>query len=158
MERFWQCSIFVKNLAQLLILAVFTFAAQLVSAENIIYTAGEQNRYAAIDPETGEQKGIVQLKANNQVTFFYGSSIRLHGTYRISGRNAGGRALVDRISAQLSDTENTSLLVNTVRLEIAFGGVEAARIKNSSGVNISLKLWLNTAKEPRVMNSVLRRL
>ena len=141
-----------------ILLAVFTLTAELASAENVIYDSRGQNRYAAIDPNTGEQKGIIQLKANNQVTFFYGTSIRLNGTYKVHGRISQGRPVVDTITAQLSDTENTSLLVNTVKLEISFKSVEAEKIKNSSGVSVNLKLWLNTATQPRVMSSLLRRL
>ena len=148
----------MKNTLIFILLAAFTLVAELASAENIIYDTRGQNRYAAIDPDTGEQKGIVELKANNQVTFFYGSTIRLHGNYKVFGRTQQTRAIVDTITAQLLDSENTSILVNSVRLEIAFGGVESSRIRNSSGVRVSLKLWLNTAREPRVMNSILRRL
>lgn len=148
----------MKNTLIFILLAVFTLVAQLASAETVLYSPSGSNRYAAIDPNTGEQTGVIQLKANNQVTFFYGNTVRMHGNYKVFGRNLQNRAVVDTITAQLSDTENTSLLVNTVKLEISFNGVEADRIKNSSGVRVSLKMWLNTAREPRVMSSLLRRL
>lgn len=148
----------MKNTLIFILLAVFTLVAELASAENVLYSPSSSNRYAAIDPATGQQTGVIQLKANNQVTFFYGSSVRMHGSYKLFGRVLQNRSIVDTITAQLSDTENTSLLVNTVRLEISFNGVEASRIKNSSGVQVSLKLWLNTATQPRVMSSILRRL
>jgi hypothetical protein len=148
----------MKNTLIFILLAVFTLAAELASAETVLFSPSGGNRYAAIDPNTGQQTGVIQLKANNQVTFFYGSSVRLHGNYKIYGRHVQNRAVVDTITAQLSDTENTSLLVNAVRLEISFGGVEADRIKNSSGVRVNLKLWLNSATQPRVMSSLLRRL
>lgn len=148
----------MKNTLIFILLAVFTLAAELVFAETVLYSPNSSNRYAAIDPSSGQQTGVIQLKANNQVTFFYGSTVRMHGTYKIFGRSLQNRAVVDTITAQLSDTENTSLLVNTVKLEISFNGVEADRIKNSSGVQVSLKLWLNTSTQPRVMSSLLRRL
>lgn len=148
----------MKTTLIFILLAVFTLAAELASAENVIYDKRGQNRYAAIDATTGEQKGVIELKANNKVTFFYGSSVRLHGNYKLHGRVVQGRAVVDTITAQLADTENTSLLVSTVKLEIAFKGVEADRIKNSSGVMVGLKLWLNTSTQPRNMSSLLRRL
>jgi hypothetical protein len=148
----------MKNTFAFVFLAVFTFIAQLASADTVLFDPSGGNRYAAIDPATGKQTGVIQLKANKQVTFFYGSTVRMHGNYKIFGRNLQNRAVVDTITAQLSDTENTSLLVNTVRLEISFNGAEAERIKNSSGVQVNLKIWLNTASQPRVMSSLLRRL
>lgn len=148
----------MKSTLIFIFLAVFTLVAELASAETVLYSPSGSNRYAAIDPATGQQTGIIQLKANNQVTFFYGSSVRLHGNYKIFGRTVQTRAVVDTITSQLTDTENTSLLVNTVKLEIAFNGVEAERIKNSSGVRVNLKIWINTSTQPRVMSSLLRRL
>jgi hypothetical protein len=149
----------MKQLINLIIAASVLLTSALAMAENIIFEAGASNRYAAFNSNTGEQVGVVQLKANNQVTFFYGKDIRLNGTYHIYSRQQeDGDILVDRITAQLVDNENTSMWVERAEMEIDLQGATVEDIKNPSGFRAEIKFRLDGSRRPQIIEAVFRRL
>jgi hypothetical protein len=149
----------MKHLLQLILATSILLTSALAFAEDVIYEAGASNRYAAFNSNTGEQVGIVHLKANNQVTFFYGKDIRLNGSYQVFSRQEeDGDFLVDRITAQLVDNENTSIWVDRAEMEISLYGVTADNIKNPSGIRAEIKFRLDGSKRPQIIEALFRRL
>lgn len=149
----------MKHLIKLIIASSILLTSALALAENIIFEAGASNRYAAFNSNTGEQVGVVHLKANNQVTFFYGKDIRLNGSYTVSShQNDEDETLVDRITAQLVDNENTSIWVDRAEMEINLEGAKPEDIKNPAGFRAEIKFRLDGSKRPQIIEAIFRRL
>lgn len=149
----------MKHLLKLILATSILLTSALAFAEDVIFEAGASNRYAAFNSNTGEQVGIVHLKANNQVTFFYGKDIRLNGSYQVaSHQNEDDEILIDRITAQLVDNENTSMWVNKADMEINLEGAKVQDIKNPSGFRAEIKFRLDGSKKPQIIEAVFRRL
>lgn len=149
----------MKHLLKLILAASILLTSALALAEEVIFEAGASNRYAAFNSNTGEQVGVVHLKANNQVTFHYGKDIRLNGSYQVtSHKNDDDETLIDRITAQLVDNENTSMWVDRADMEINLEGATAEDIKNPSGFRAEIKFRLDGSKRPQIIEAVFRRL
>lgn len=149
-------SSYMKQALFTLLFALFSLGANLALAENIIYNPLDNNRYAVLDPETQEQIGVIQLKARNNVTFYYGKSVRLNGKYRVQATRDDNDVYVDEIIASLLDNEDTSMLIASAQLQIDFNHTDVDQLKNSTNVPVSIKIWVNGSENPRLMQVIIR--